>query len=381
MGNPKPTSSYARMPANVTALPIGADVKSRARRQSPLPANGTRLARVDQVALTDIAQRFAPGAQAVVAGVRRRESDQPPPQMRPIPAAPAASPSAVTAPRGLRALIALLIVVALVPSAGFAAMIWLGALHVGWPRTELAKEGPSRPLAVPASVAGGLAIESPKAEADPKPAAAPEAAALPAPAAEGQGLAVAPEPVPVKTLALGAPPEESLAAGPSPEPDPAVSLEPEITGSIAPAGGAVLAALPYDPNLIGVVSWDDQKHRLLGATGVEEVFTAPSEPATPPAQILQPAETDEADKTWITAPQFVNLRKGPTSSAAVISIVAKGAKLEVLGRKRGWVKVADPESAETGWIYTGSKVRRARKAKEETADGGSFWSRLFGSSD
>jgi uncharacterized protein YgiM (DUF1202 family) len=112
------------------------------------------------------------------------------------------------------------------------------------------------------------------------------------------------------------------------------------------------------------------------------VFTSPDETAPPPEHLMQAPDAEDDDKKWFTAPQFVNLRKGPTSSSAVISIVAKGAKLEVLGRKRGWVQVTNPDTSEKGWIYAGSKARRkAKPAGEETADGGSLWGRLFGGSD
>ena len=61
--------------------------------------------------------------------------------------------------------------------------------------------------------------------------------------------------------------------------------------------------------------------------------------------------------------------------------IAKGAKVEVMGRKRGWVQVANSETSEKGWIYAGSKARRkAKSGSEDTADGGSLWSNLFGSS-
>ena len=111
------------------------------------------------------------------------------------------------------------------------------------------------------------------------------------------------------------------------------------------------------------------------------MFTTPGETAPPPEHLMQSQDAKDDDKNWYTAPQFVNLRKGPTSSSAVISIVAKGAKLEVMGRKRGWVQVANPETSEKGWIYAGSKARRkAKSGSEDTADGGSLWSNLFGSS-
>ena len=111
------------------------------------------------------------------------------------------------------------------------------------------------------------------------------------------------------------------------------------------------------------------------------MFTTPEETAPPPSVWSESQDAKDDDKNWFTAPQFVNLRKGPTSSSAVISIVAKGAKLEVTGRKRGWVQVANPETSEKGWIYAGSKGRRkANSGGEDTADGGSLWSNLFGSS-
>ena len=167
----------------------------------------------------------------------------------------------------------------------------------------------------------------------------------------------------------------------SAEPSPEATTDPETTASIAAVDDdSGKEELPYDTNLIGVVSWDAQSQDLLGATGVEEVFTTPDETAPPPEHLMQSQDAKDDDKNWYTAPQFVNLRKGPTSSSAVISIVAKGAKLEVLGRKRGWVQVANSETSEKGWIYAGSKARRKAKSGGETADAGSLWSNLFGSS-
>jgi uncharacterized protein YraI len=51
---------------------------------------------------------------------------------------------------------------------------------------------------------------------------------------------------------------------------------------------------------------------------------------------------------------FVNLRKGPESSAPIVGVVAKGAKLRVKGRKRGWVEVINPVTSQEGWIYGGN---------------------------
>ena len=51
---------------------------------------------------------------------------------------------------------------------------------------------------------------------------------------------------------------------------------------------------------------------------------------------------------------FVNLRQGPSPSAQVIRMVAKGTKLRVVTRKGRWVQVTDPATSAKGWIYTGN---------------------------
>ena len=61
------------------------------------------------------------------------------------------------------------------------------------------------------------------------------------------------------------------------------------------------------------------------------------------------ANDDGAD--WIKALAFVNLRQRPTRSAPAISVVEKGAKLRVMGRKKGWLQVSNPATSERGWIY------------------------------
>ena len=403
MGYLKVTTSDTRMKAKVTPLPRSGEVNLRARRLAPPPANGkTHLPGADQLALAQIAQRFAPGSpapggfapgsQPQAAPVDQRfETRQQASQGQSAQAAAAPIPAS---PRGMRTLIGVLILVALLPSALFAAMIAFGAIHLNWPAPWPKTQAATWPSA-PASVAGALPQEKPQAQPEPrfepKPAAETVNAA-PAPQEQPSAPAVDPGPRPVKTLTVGPAPEanpEAVAMAStepvleSDEPSPEATTDPDTTGSIAAVDDAAgKDELPYDTNLIGVVSWDAKSQDLLGATGVEEVFTTPEETAPPPEHLMQSPEAEDDDKNWYTTPQFVNLRKGPTSSSAVISIVAKGAKLEVLGRKRGWVQVANPESSEKGWIYAGSKARRKSKdGNEETADGGSFWGSLFSSSD
>ena len=60
------------------------------------------------------------------------------------------------------------------------------------------------------------------------------------------------------------------------------------------------------------------------------------------------------DENWIRPTAWVNLRESPSSTAGVVSIVAKGVKLQIIGRKRGWVQVKHPGTSQSGWIYAGN---------------------------
>jgi hypothetical protein len=78
-----------------------------------------------------------------------------------------------------------------------------------------------------------------------------------------------------------------------------------------------------------------------------------ADPAPLPARKPQPDNDDIATK-WIKPSTSVNLRKGPSSSAAIISVIERATKLRVMGRKKGWVQVTNPATSETGWIYAGN---------------------------
>ena len=85
---------------------------------------------------------------------------------------------------------------------------------------------------------------------------------------------------------------------------------------------------------------------------------ATSTPDLVPLPTRRPARTTSTpsgnvDANWIKPSAFVNLRKGPASSAPVVGVVAKGAKLRVKGRKRGWVEVTNPATSQEGWVYGG----------------------------
>ena len=73
-----------------------------------------------------------------------------------------------------------------------------------------------------------------------------------------------------------------------------------------------------------------------------------------PTRRPEPPKSDVADANWITPTAYVNLRDAPSPSAAVLGVVAKGTKLRVASRKRGWVEIEDPATSKTGWIYASS---------------------------
>jgi uncharacterized protein YgiM (DUF1202 family) len=83
-----------------------------------------------------------------------------------------------------------------------------------------------------------------------------------------------------------------------------------------------------------------------------EATASLSEPVPLPTRRPVPSAPDSA-ANWVRPSAYVNLRDGPSSTARVVSVVAKGAKLRVVTRKRGWVQVADPATSQTGWIYSG----------------------------
>ena len=76
--------------------------------------------------------------------------------------------------------------------------------------------------------------------------------------------------------------------------------------------------------------------------------------ATPGDQVPVPtrrrAQTSNDDANWITLTS-VNLRDRPTRSARAIGVVAKDAKLRVIARKNRWVQVTNLATSEEGWIY------------------------------
>jgi hypothetical protein len=104
--------------------------------------------------------------------------------------------------------------------------------------------------------------------------------------------------------------------------------------------------------------WDQSSQELNASDAGEkpgnlDAAKASSPEDTVPLPTKRPAliASDEVDASWIRPSASVNLRKEPQSSASVIGVIAKGAKLRVISRRRGWVEVANPATSQKGWIY------------------------------
>jgi hypothetical protein len=180
-------------------------------------------------------------------------------------------------------------------------------------------------------------------------------------------LAIASAPVPVQPPAAGA----SAAL-----PDGGEAALAVVPG----AAGAEGAETPAEPEAIETASTTTGDTQAETVEPTIEQATAPSGDVQPNA--VGQAEVDETGLGTVEPSMFVNLREAPSSSSAVLGVVAKGAKLAVFDRKRGWVQVTDPATGNKGWIYSGLLVgeakphARRKRAALAAAEPKSFWSRL-----
>jgi len=318
------------------------------------------------------ARRFAPGAQAVAASSDQQVADQ-------TPLSPLLAFSS-----GIRTLVAVLILVALLSNLTLGAIFWLGVINTPW----------SRPVMLPPNES-----PVPAAQSAIPPAVLSAPAALEATAGEDVTFPIAldgTDGVPARSIIAisGLPQGTTLSSG-HPYGETEWNLKPDEIGDlhlvlrntasgeakliiqlVAPDGDIIadtetVLKMTADPKanidafaikneLAETQVWDERSQEP-GAMGVEQRLANPeAAKATSgdpvPLPTRRPAQTanDGVDSNWIKPLAFVNLREGPSPSAPVISVVAKGAKLRVIGRKHRWVQVTHPATSESGWIYGGN---------------------------
>jgi Bacterial SH3 domain len=185
------------------------------------------------------------------------------------------------------------------------------------------------------------------------------------------------------TLRVAAKPEPALSA-PPPNNDPN-PVSTEAQAERTPQGAAMNTdGKPDGPQALNAVDEDpapsaanDSLKRSNPGKNADPAKLAPSDGVQ--------REKDGAGANSVQPSTSVNLREGPTSAAAVIGVIAKDTKLKVLEQKRRWVKVINPETSESGWIYAPNldglpKSRdwsgQASRAEEPSQPHESIWKRM-----
>jgi hypothetical protein len=274
---------------------------------------------------------------------------------------------------GIRALVAGLVLVALVPNLTLSAIFWLGVIDSPWSRPSThppnERSVPGAQSAVPSPVLSSPAVLEATAGAN---------ITFPI-ALDGT------DGVPVRSIIAirGLPQGSKLSSGRAYDetewnlkPDEIGDLHLALTGNksseanviiqlVAPDGAIIADAatvlkVTTDSNIKAELAQPqvgDVQAEGLGAIGGEDkvanvnvATTAPAHSVPLPSRRPVPTANDDG-ADWIKALAFVNLRQRPTRSAPAISVVAKGAKLRVMGRKKGWLQVSNPATSERGWIY------------------------------
>lgn len=365
------------------------------RIEAPLPVTPERLelikayargrARIaDEAATSRIAQRFAP-----------RTPDAPPPAAAAKPAAvPAQTVPLTGLNAGIRRLTAVLIAAALIPNLTLA-VLWLGLVDPPW--SESASPSPKATERMAATPAAPQPEQSspPAAQAAAPPAFSPVLTA-PNVLDAGQGESVSfpialdgTDGVPEESVIVikGLPPGSTLSDGYSSGPME-WRLRPDAIGDLRLA---VADAAPGETTLLVQLVAPDAKIIATASTtlrtrpepgpnpdpfdiaqaaraldiearapeaGLEEKFVVETASIdTVPLPDRRPEPPGESN--WIRPTAWVNLRESPSPSAAVVTIVPKGVKLRIIGRKRSWVQVNNPATSQSGWIY-GNNVAAAR---------------------
>jgi hypothetical protein len=413
-----------------------------------------RLPGTEDITLAKIAERFAPGARSVVVPPSNHHETRTAPIL-------ASSP-------GMRALVAVLIVVAWLPLVTFGAMSWLGLINMPWsaPMTSGNNESARPPVqtasvaAMPLSAREGLkqtaqisrvtltapiTLEAKAGETLPLTLTIVRTDVLPARSSiaisglpQGTTLSsgrpygerewnlrsdeISDLRLVVPNTASGeaklridliAPGGEAIANAETllkvtAEPDasallvrPRSSELPEIevsdfhgvlvsatqdNSNNAPlALGASDFIIPSLTRAYGIkhepreaLGWSDQSQEVESS----KLEAKPKEPEiTKRSDEGDVQAVTDATRSWIELTEFVNLREEPSSSARVIGVLEKGSKLQAIERKRGWVKVTNDATSETGWIYARydatiarSRARNTKAVGQETDD--SFWTKL-----
>jgi len=287
---------------------------------------------------------------------------------------PPVSPLSLSA---IRALVAGLIFVALIPNLMLGAMFWLGAVNTSWSRSPM-HTAAAKTVAPRSEVPTPVLSSLPTLEAS-----AGRDISFPI-ALDGT------DGVPARSIIAirGLPQGSKLSSGRrydetewNLKPDEIGDLhldlpsnargEAKVTVQLIAADGAVIAdtttVLKMPANSVASIPGSQTKTQPTQEEVLEEhaqvaeekpaeealanlnpETAAPEEPV--PLPLRRPTQSSIEDARWI-ALTAVNLRERPTRSAQAIGVVAKGTKLYLISRQRSWVRINNPATSEEGWIY------------------------------
>ena len=362
--------------------PLPARNERADRIEAPLPVTPERLelikayakgrARIaDEAAASRIAQRFAP-----------RTQDTPPPAAAAQPAtAPTQTVPLIGLNAGIRRLTTVLVAAALIPNLALA-VLWLGAVDPPWSKS--ASPAPKETERMAATQAAPHAEQSspPATQAAAPPDFSPVLTAPNLLDAEQGGSVSFPisldgtDGVPEQSVIVikGLPPGSTLSEGYASGPME-WRLRPDAIGDLqlavadAPAGETTLLVqlVAPDAKIIATAS-TTLRMRSEPGPNPDPFDTAQAGQAPDPEAGLEAKAVDETgsidtvslpdrrpqppgESNWIRPTAWVNLREAPSPTASVVTIVPKGVKLRIIGRKRSWVQVNNPATSQSGWIY------------------------------
>ena len=263
------------------------------------------VASAEDAAASQVAQRFAPRPDTAAETDEDRMST-----------GPLVSPLLALA-SGARTLAAALIAVALLPNLVLAALLWYGAIEPRWPSAAEPPPEQSQALASQSQVPVIRSV--------------------------------------VTTPILLMPPQRDATEADEVTSGEVTSALPAMQGASAPEqAGQDAAPLPGGQRGRTESSEDEEAQALAAATPQEAIPAALAEPVPLPTRKPAPPSADDGDASWVKPTAYVNLRSAPSSGASVVAVVAKGAKMRVVARKRGWIQATDPATSNTGWIYSGN---------------------------
>ena len=334
------------------------------------------------MAASRIAQRFAPRPPAVPSGAEPQAAAQ----------APLTAPFFALA-AGIRRLTAVLVVAALLPNLTLAAF-WLRAIDMPWskqaPAAEAGAPAPAQAALPPPVLSAPSTLQASAGEHVSFPIALDGTDAVPPSSVivisglppgsrlstgdrrGGTEWALKPDEIGdlhlvLPTFAVGeskltiqlvAPGDRVVA-----DASTMLSLIPDRDIAEADVTGIPDAAEPQIPDTQAEApeaAAEDVTASIDADPASADAAPAGAEVVPLPTRRPEPPKSDAADANWITPTAYVNLRDAPSPSAAVLGVVAKGTKLRVASRKRGWVEVEDPATSKTGWIYSGNAATAAR---------------------